>query len=283
MLARWLDLGEVPGWWPEPIASAAKCAVLAVAPESGATSGRVPTPGAEPSRRPEAAAKPLRWPVLSGALVALAIGLWFTFGAAPEAWVFDRGAIAAGEWWRLASGHWVHSDASHAALNIAALALIAPIVESASRRLLVAALAFGTLAVSAGIACGVPEIDRYCGLSGLLNTLFVAALAVLWQRHRHPILLVIGGGLLVKLALELFRGSSLVVATAWPSVPAAHLAGVLGGLALLVLLALRRFASSKAVQVPDSRPGLRIAHAPTAAPRTGPAVANDGVGVLTSP
>ena len=250
-LARWLDFGEMPGCRPE-----AGIRSLGLG-EATAESPRSPSADANAMRRPESDGTRVRLPVLSAALVAVATWLWFAFGAAPEALVFDRAAVAGGEWWRIATGHWVHSDASHAALNIAALALIAPIVETASRRLLLAALLVGTVAVSAGVVWGLPEIDRYCGLSGVLNALFVAALGVMWRRHRHPILIAIGGGLLVKLALELTSGASLVVATEWPSVPAAHLAGVLGGVLLLGLVSLGRYAAPSTPRVPASRQAPR--------------------------
>lgn len=265
-LARWLDLGEMPGWRPD------------VAPEADAA-----LVSAAPTRSTGTEVAPLRWPVLSLALVAVAAWLWFALGAAPASLVFDRHAISAGEWWRLATGHWVHSDAAHAAVNIAALALIAPIVESAGRRLLLAALVAGSGVVSAGIVWGVPELVRYCGLSGVLNTLFVAALAVVWQRNRSPVVLVFGGALLCKLAFELASGTSLVVTTEWPSVPAAHLAGVLGGPVLMSVLGLFRVAARKLAPAQGTKIGKSLPRSPTKAPRRRPAVANDGVGVLTCP
>jgi len=66
-------------------------------------------------------------------LGAAAIAAYLILGAAPEAWVFDRVAIAQGEWWRLITGHWVHSDLAHAAWDIAALLLLGALFEARLR------------------------------------------------------------------------------------------------------------------------------------------------------
>jgi hypothetical protein len=58
-------------------------------------------------------------------LIAAAVTAYGFAGPAPGDWVFDRLAIEQGEWWRLITGHWVHSGPEHAAWNIAALGLFA--------------------------------------------------------------------------------------------------------------------------------------------------------------
>ena len=67
----------------------------------------------------------------------------------------------------------------------------------------------------------------------MLNTLFVVVLADLWKLHRHPVYPLAAVMLCAKLAVEITAGQSLVVSTAWPAVPLAHLAGVVGGAGLL--------------------------------------------------
>ena len=62
-------------------------------------------------------------------LVAGAIAAYLVLGAAPGDWVFDRMAIAQGEWWRLFTGHWVHSDPTHAGWDISALLLLGALFE----------------------------------------------------------------------------------------------------------------------------------------------------------
>lgn len=172
-------------------------------------------------------------PWLTAVAVALASGLWLGLGAVPEALVFDRSAIAGGEWWRLLSGHWVHSDGKHALWNIAALALVGFLIEKVGQLRLALAAMIGSLSVAAAIWWQLPELEHYCGLSGMLNSLFVLALADLWQRNRQPLVLVAATLLGAKLLAELAVGQSVLIAPQWPGVPLAHLAGLLGGLAFL--------------------------------------------------
>lgn len=172
-------------------------------------------------------------PWLTALLVAGAILLWWGFGPAPAALVFDRAAITQGQIWRLITGHMVHSDAGHALWDIAALAAIGWLLETQCRLRMLLVSLLGCMAVDVGIWWFMPTLDLYCGLSGVLNTLFVVMLADLWAAHRHPIFPLAGIALCIKLAYEIHAGQSLIVATAWPATPLAHLAGTLGGLLML--------------------------------------------------
>lgn len=174
-------------------------------------------------------------PWLTASWVALAAGLWALAGPAPQALVFDRAAIAQGEAWRWITGHLVHSDAQHALWDIAALALIGYLLEGFGRGRMVVASAIGLVAVNLCLIGALPDLDRYCGLSGILNTLFVVALGTLWRRYRHPAVAVAALGLGVKLALEISTAQSLLLQMQWPSVPLTHLAGALGGLVFVAL------------------------------------------------
>jgi len=164
------------------------------------------------------------------ALTAAAVALFLLFGPAPETWVFDRGAIAEGEWWRLVTGHWVHSDPAHAVWDIAALLLIGAIGEGRLGWRLPVALLIGSFGVGAWLWWGVPGIHHYCGLSGILNGLLALALVSLWRDTHHPVVLLAGIGAMAKIVVEIIGGAALLTQTAWPSVPTAHAAGFLSGL-----------------------------------------------------
>lgn len=199
-------------------------------------------------------------PWLTASWVALAAALWVGAGPAPEALVFDRAAIAQGEVWRWITGHLVHSDARHALWDIAALALIGYLLEADGRGRMCVAAAIGLVAVNLCLVVGLPQLDRYCGLSGILNTLFVVALVTLWRRYRHPAVAVAALGLGLKLILEISNAQSLLLEMQWPSVPLTHLAGALGGLVYVALERLWTGRSTTGVDAAQAISGWQGAH-----------------------
>jgi len=191
-------------------------------------------------RRPDAWTKSRgrpSWPWLTTLLAAIAASLWWSLGPAPNALVFDRSAIDAGEIWRLVTGHLVHSDAGHMTWNIGALILIGLLLEEYGRLRMMAAVLAGILAVDAGLWWGMTDIQRYCGLSGMLNALLVVALAEGWRRYRHGLFVAAAGLYFAKLVTEAMSDHALFVQTSWPSLPLAHVWGCLGG--LIVVWAIR--------------------------------------------
>lgn len=170
----------------------------------------------------------LPWRTFS--LAGLALALYLVAGPAPEALVYDRVAIAAGEWWRLITGHWVHSDADHALWDIAALILFGALFEVRVDRDVLWNLASGTLAIDLWLWWALPDLIRYCGLSGILNALIAAGLGRAWRATRDLLLAWLGAALCAKIGVELFSGSALFTHTAWPSVPGVHAIGFAVGL-----------------------------------------------------
>jgi len=163
-------------------------------------------------------------------LSAGAVVAYLILGAAPEAWVFDRVAIAQGEWWRLIAGHWMHSDLMHAVWDIAALLLLGTLFEARLQWRLPWALLVATVGVDAWLWWGDPALQYYCGLSGILNSLLVVGLLQFWRDYRHPLILLTGVGAALKIIVEINAGQALLTQTAWPSVPTVHAVGFLCGL-----------------------------------------------------
>ena len=163
-------------------------------------------------------------------LCTIATAIFLALGPAPEGWVYDRTAIAEGEWWRLLSGHWVHSDRGHAVWNIAALLVSGLIFERSLRWRLPLALLLATAGVDTWLWWGEPALQRYCGLSGILNGLIAAGLVQLWRDVRHPVVILTACGVAAKIIVETASGQALITQTAWPSVPATHAVGFLSGL-----------------------------------------------------
>lgn len=80
----------------------------------------------------------------------------------------------------------------------------------------------------------LPELERYCGMSGVLNTLLLFAFAALWRVATAPVLVAVGTLSFAKILVEISAGQALLTNAAWESVPQAHLAGWLIGLVLII-------------------------------------------------
>ncbi|MEJ2455180.1 MAG: rhombosortase [Candidatus Thiodiazotropha sp.] len=169
-------------------------------------------------------------------LTGLALFLYLWSGAAPEAWVYDRLAISQGEWWRLISGHWVHSDSEHALWDIGALLVLGLLFESRLKGEIFGALALGTLGIDLWLWYVEPSLAYYCGLSGILNGLLALGLVRWWRQQPHPLVWMTGLGAVLKIAWEMAAGEALLTATAWPSVPEVHAVGFVCGLLLAAVL-----------------------------------------------
>ena len=176
-------------------------------------------------------------PWLTLGLAGLIVALFAIAGPAPTAWVFDRDAVLAGEWWRLITGHWVHSDLNHLVWNLAAFGLLAGAVESLGRRCLLGGLVAGMAGVNLVLWFGLSGLSHYCGLSGVLNTLLLLALLAHYRLdpRSRTIVVLVGLTSLGKILFELLSRQAIFSSTAWASVPEAHLAGWSAGLVLLVI------------------------------------------------
>ncbi len=156
-----------------------------------------------------------------------------TLGGAGRLWLrWDREAIAAGEWWRLATGHFVHLNPGHLALNLAGLALVWVLAGGRYRPLgwwLVVALSLAVM--DAGFWYLDPNLAWYVGLSGLLHGLLLAGAV---DRLREAPLESTVLTLLVaaKLAYEQYAGPlpGSEASTGGPVVVNAHLYGAIAGI-----------------------------------------------------
>ena len=175
--------------------------------------------------------------LLCGAVVLLALG----GETARQALRYERSAVIAGEYWRLITGHLVHSSVAHLVLNMAGLALVPglfPRDYSLRQWLLIAA--FSVASIDVGFVFYEPQLQWYVGLSGALHGALAAG-AVAWWRHETSLLalllsLLLGG----KLLWEQVHGA-LPFSGDMPVIVDAHLYGALGGLlaGLLIWLGLQ--------------------------------------------
>jgi rhomboid family GlyGly-CTERM serine protease len=153
---------------------------------------------------------------------------------------FDRTAIAAGAWWRLLSGNFVHLGASHLWMNMAGLALVVALVWqhfSATQWLLL--ILVSSVVVGAALWMFNPEVHGYVGFSGTLHGLILAGVLAdirVYPKSATVLLALVTG----KLAWEQVGGAlpgSESVAGGLVVVDA-HLYGAIGGAALGAVLLL---------------------------------------------
>jgi rhomboid family GlyGly-CTERM serine protease len=169
------------------------------------------------------------------ALCLLLIGLALVGDAAGEALRWSRTAIARGEHWRWVTGHLVHLDLAHAALNAAGLVLVWALFSgtySGRRWLLIAAC--GIVTIDAGL-WWLSDVTWYVGLSGVLNALAAAGI-VREIIHGDRMAWLVGSLGLAKLVYENVAGPMPFLATDSPVVLDAHLFGALAGMTCGLML-----------------------------------------------
>ena len=182
--------------------------------------------------RPNGVAKRLRdaWAVLGLLLICLALAFggdeWRELGR------YDRDALAAGEYWRLITGHWVHLGWGHLWPNLAALVVIGLLFERVFRStdwVLTTIVAAGT--IDAGLFFFEPSVRWYVGLSGVLHG-FVAAGALELLLRRQLLGAILGAAVAGKILFEQIVGPVPLTAgtVGGPVIVAAHLYGAAGGL-----------------------------------------------------
>ncbi|MDX1527153.1 MAG: rhombosortase [Gammaproteobacteria bacterium] len=197
----------------------------------------------------------LRLPWRTFFLLLIGLAVYVFGGPAPEGLVFDRQAIDQGEFWRLLTAHWIHADLEHLAFNLVAFGILAWMIESSLGHVkLYAALIIGMCFVDVGVWWFVPDIDYYCGLSGILNTLLFVVLVDGWRQSRNVVFVLVAVGTVFKIAVELVQESAIFTSTSWPAVPEAHLAGALA--AAVVALSYRFSNLGRLVVAPGPNQGF---------------------------
>ena len=151
--------------------------------------------------------------------------------------VYDRGAILAGELWRLFTCHLVHFSLSHLLFDLAGFLTAAGIIRQRAYRHLGLLCAVSALAVSGAIFIWQPGMAFYGGLSGIVNAAFIyAALRGVREERRWrwfclaAIVLCIGNTL-----WEVVTGQPTLASPdnyLFVPVPLAHLVGALTGAAM---------------------------------------------------
>lgn len=179
-----------------------------------------------------------RLPWVSVALAVVSLGLFAVFGGKPEAFIYNRELIESGEFWRLATGHFVHLDQKHLLMNVGALIALGILYETSPHggalRLLSGCFVVSGGLISAVLFLGDPMTQFYCGLSAILNALYVATMIAMWRETRSRLWLAGLGLLFAKTGYEAVSGPIFSSSLEWPPHLGAHLTGMAAGMLLLV-------------------------------------------------
>lgn len=181
-----------------------------------------------------------RWPWVTVSLSVAA----FALHGSPEiaaAIQHERGAVAAGELYRIFTCHWTHFSLDHLLWDALAFLALGALAERASRPRFLACLAASALAIPLAVLALEPGIQVYRGLSGLDSALFaLAGVTILRDRLASGDRLLAAGiavaflGFGAKIAYECLTGSTFFVDSVSSSmvpVPAAHVIGAIVGTA----------------------------------------------------
>ena len=140
----------------------------------------------------------LRWHIFAMTLLMLALGL--LHDRVNPFLEYNREAIAAGQLWRLVSGHLVHMNSWHTLLNLSGFLLCwFCFPDLLTRRWLWTWLLVSVLLVSAAFWFLDPNLEGYVGLSGILHGLLVMCLLGGFSGHPklHGLLLLAVFGRLI--------------------------------------------------------------------------------------
>ena len=175
-----------------------------------------------------------RIPVLTLGITMVLIGLHLLAPDKTQLY-FSAAGIYKGQAWRLISGHLMHADLQHLLWNCLGLVVLGTLLEYRSRRTLITSLGAGIIFVNALLLTPFSQLDYYCGLSGVLNTLLLVALWVEWKLTRSWLIIVLAFGSIAKALVETSQGISIVTDISWPPYAWSHLAGLSGGLVVIYI------------------------------------------------
>lgn len=173
---------------------------------------------------------------IAGALALLSLAL-----PVIDWYCFDYTAIVVQEeYWRLISGHLVHSSLSHAFWDISLFALLSAYLEKKDPQRLMMGITLAVVGLSAFMLTPLVEIVRYSGLSGVIYCLLIM---VYWEwQKKHSMLIGLIPAVLVigKTLMEWQSSEAVFVSDGWSVFVEAHLLGAAIGIAAILYIQFRK-------------------------------------------
>lgn len=176
-----------------------------------------------------------------GLSLLLVIGQWFQSGL-----YFNRNDINQGQWWKILSGNFTHSNIPHLLLNLSGIWLLGLLfIDSLSSKTFILSTALLTVIVGLGLYFFNPELNGYYGFSGVLYGLyFIAAVCATLD---DDLFTGVSVALLIstKIIWDYFTGSNQSSAEliGIPVANDAHLYGFIGALAITIFVLLKRYSN----------------------------------------
>lgn len=178
-------------------------------------------------------------------ILALSICLFIIQSFQSEL-VFYRDLINQGEWWRLLTGNFVHSNYPHLLLNLAGLWILGFLfIDHFKVKTFIFSIIFIGVFVGLGLYYFDLDLQKYYGFSGILYGLFIVggANAIIQKDYFNGILITVF--IIVKLIWDLIYGGS-ASSEELIGIPVAvhsHLYGIIAASFISFLLFLQYFIS----------------------------------------
>jgi rhomboid family GlyGly-CTERM serine protease len=160
--------------------------------------------------------------------------------------IYDRAAIAQGEFWRLVTGNFVHLSNTHLTFNLAAFLIAGTIIETRGYRF------FPLLCLSAALLIGIiifevePAMCFYAGLSGIVTAAvtYLCLHGLTEKGMWRWLCAVMLAGVTAKIGIELMFGKSFLLTVSTEGFVPAPLSHLIGSVTAILLFALMRLSSN---------------------------------------
>lgn len=182
--------------------------------------------------------EPAGWSVSASLVLALiALGVHFT-PVIGDMLQFERSAVGAGQFWRLATCHLTHWSAEHLFWDVLMFAALGMICEQMSRVHTRRCLMVSATVIPLAVWILLPNMTTYRGLSGIDSALFGLLFGLILKDRSHSratvlVVLMLAVTFGAKICYETLAGAALFVESGgiFTPVPLAHFVGGVVGLA----------------------------------------------------
>jgi rhomboid family GlyGly-CTERM serine protease len=139
------------------------------------------------------------------------------------------------EYWRLISGHLIHSSWDHLFWDLITFTVAASYLERQSRNLWVCATVVSTLILDLYLLSPLANIEYYAGISGVLYALITLAGLFWYSKEKSLLGLLPLSAIAIKTLFELTAQNAVFVTDGWHLYAPAHLIGASIGITLWLL------------------------------------------------